>query len=180
MADKVTLRSLAEQVKSACVELGLNVSMGAIIADLKQRIKTVAKANGIQEKSVLRKYGDQFDVSEIAGQYKRMLEDSLRGDEEDLPLMPSAQAQGWTPGDVAALVCNPIYAIEISPDLALPHEPILDETTWIKANVKLIEELGAEAYLRNLLSVLKAITFPVQSKRPLANAGTIVRLYNVG
>jgi hypothetical protein len=59
------------------------------------------------------------------------------------------------PGDVAAILSNPFYAIQIDPVLAEPHEPLVDEETWIKANVKGIAELGPEVYLRNLLSVLK-------------------------
>jgi hypothetical protein len=39
--------------------------------------------------------------------------------------------------------------------LAVPHEPLISEDDWVKANVGLIEELGAEPYLRNLLSILK-------------------------
>jgi len=37
----------------------------------------------------------------------------------------------------------------------VPHEPLISEDNWVKAKVRLIEELGAEPYLRNLLSVLK-------------------------
>lgn len=61
----------------------------------------------------------------------------------------------WTPGDVAALITNPFYAINIDPMLAEPHDPLISEDEWIAANLKEIEEQGAEAYLRNLLSVLK-------------------------
>jgi hypothetical protein len=61
----------------------------------------------------------------------------------------------WTPGDVAGMIANPFYAITIEETLALPHEPMISEDDWVKANVDLINELGAEAYLRNLLSVLK-------------------------
>jgi hypothetical protein len=61
----------------------------------------------------------------------------------------------WTPGDVSALLGNPFYAINIDPQLAEPHEPLVSEDDWIAANVRQVEELGAEAYLRNLLSILK-------------------------
>jgi hypothetical protein len=61
----------------------------------------------------------------------------------------------WTPGDVAGMIVNPFYAITIDETLSLPHEPMISEDDWVKANVNLINELGAEAYLRNLLSVLK-------------------------
>ena len=37
----------------------------------------------------------------------------------------------------------------------MPHEPLISEDDWVKANVTLISELGPEPYLRNLLSVLK-------------------------
>jgi len=61
----------------------------------------------------------------------------------------------WTPGDITGMIANPFYAINIDEGLAMPHEPLISEDDWITANVSLIEELGAEAYLRNLLSVLK-------------------------
>jgi hypothetical protein len=66
-----------------------------------------------------------------------------------------ADHEDWTPGDVASMVANPFYAINIDEGLALPHEPLISEDDWVKANVGLIEELGPEAYLRNLLSILK-------------------------
>jgi hypothetical protein len=66
-----------------------------------------------------------------------------------------ADHEDWTPGDVASMVANPFYAINIDEGLALPHEPLISEDDWVRANVSLIEELGPEAYLRNLLSVLK-------------------------
>ncbi len=59
-----------------------------------------------------------------------------------------ADQEDWTSGDVASMVANPFYA-------ALPHEPLISEDGWVKANVGLIKELGPEAYLRNLLSLLK-------------------------
>jgi hypothetical protein len=61
----------------------------------------------------------------------------------------------WTGGDVAAILANPFYAIEFAPYLTEPHELVFDEEQWIAVNVALVEQLGAEAYLRNLLSVLR-------------------------
>jgi hypothetical protein len=66
-----------------------------------------------------------------------------------------ADQDDWTPGDVAGMVANPFYAINIDQGLAIPHEPMISEDEWIKSNVNLIKELGTEPYLRNLLSVLK-------------------------
>ena len=61
----------------------------------------------------------------------------------------------WTPGDVNAMVINPFYAIQIAPSLAEPHEPMVSEDQWVAAKLKVLEEIGAEAYLRSMLSVLK-------------------------
>jgi hypothetical protein len=61
----------------------------------------------------------------------------------------------WTPGDITSMIANPFYAIKIDEGLAVPHEPLISEDDWITANVRLIDELGAEPYLRNLLSILK-------------------------
>jgi hypothetical protein len=61
----------------------------------------------------------------------------------------------WTPADITGMVANPFYAIEIDEALAIPHEPLISEDQWVEANVRLIEELGPESYLHNLLSILK-------------------------
>ena len=64
-------------------------------------------------------------------------------------------ADDWTPGDITALLGNPFYAIEFDPVFAEPHEPLVSEDEWIGANLKTIEEIGPEPYLRNLLAILK-------------------------
>jgi len=56
---------------------------------------------------------------------------------------------------VAGIVGNPVYAINIAPVLVQPHPPLISEEEWIATNAKMIENLGPEAYLRNLLSILK-------------------------
>jgi hypothetical protein len=57
--------------------------------------------------------------------------------------------------DVTAMLINPIYAVSIAPDLAGSHEPIVSKERWIEANEKLIDEIGAERWLRRLLAVLE-------------------------
>ena len=56
---------------------------------------------------------------------------------------------------MTGIVGNPVYAINITPILAQPHPPLISEEEWIAANAKMIDDLGPEAYLRNLLSILK-------------------------
>ncbi len=57
--------------------------------------------------------------------------------------------------DVTAMLINPIYAVSIDPDLTGHHEPIVPKERWIETNEKLIDEMGAEAWLRRLLAVLE-------------------------
>jgi hypothetical protein len=61
----------------------------------------------------------------------------------------------WNPADISALIGNSFSAINIDPVLSEPHPPLVSEEQWIAANVSQIEDLGPEAYLRNLLSILK-------------------------
>jgi hypothetical protein len=60
-----------------------------------------------------------------------------------------------TEDDVRRILLNPFYAIEIAPTLAEPHDPMISEDQWVAANAKLIQEIGAEEWLRELLTVLK-------------------------
>jgi hypothetical protein len=56
---------------------------------------------------------------------------------------------------VNGLIGNPFYAINIDPVLAKPHELLISEHQWVAANVTQIHNIGPEAYLRNLLAILK-------------------------
>jgi hypothetical protein len=43
----------------------------------------------------------------------------------------------------------------MNPRYCLGQPPAVDEDTWIKANAKMIREMGAESYLATLLSLLR-------------------------
>jgi hypothetical protein len=58
--------------------------------------------------------------------------------------------------DLKEILANPYYAIVITKALSEEHEPLVSEEDWIKANAKLIEEIGAEEWLRRLLDTLRA------------------------
>ena len=77
-----------------------------------------------------------------------------------------AKQDNLSPGEVARMIINPFYAITVDEGLTLPHEPMISEKDWIEANMGLLDELGPEAYLGNLLSVLKATT-PAGRRRTL-------------
>lgn len=57
--------------------------------------------------------------------------------------------------DVKKMLANPYYAIVIGKSLSENHEPLIAEEDWVKANAKLIEEIGAEEWLHRLLETLK-------------------------
>jgi hypothetical protein len=61
----------------------------------------------------------------------------------------------WDEGRTSEVLVNPFYAITFAPILCADHEPLIDRETWIRANVQLIEQLGAERWLRTLLEVLE-------------------------
>ncbi len=53
------------------------------------------------------------------------------------------------------ILINPFYAINISPILSDEHEPMTTKGMWVKANLKLIDEIGKEEWLNRLLHVLE-------------------------
>ncbi|MCW3845339.1 hypothetical protein ONA70_35280 [Micromonospora yasonensis] len=45
--------------------------------------------------------------------------------------------------------------MNIDPDLAAAHDPMISDEEWVAANARLVGEFGPEPYLRNLLAILK-------------------------
>lgn len=58
--------------------------------------------------------------------------------------------------DLREMLANPYYAVVISKALSEEHEPLVSEEDWVKANAKLIEEIGSEEWLQRLLDTLSA------------------------
>ncbi len=59
---------------------------------------------------------------------------------------------------------NPFYAIQFAPYLTSEHEPMVSKEEWIAANIKLMDELGKEEWLRQLLEVLESSNPPSAEK----------------
>ena len=57
--------------------------------------------------------------------------------------------------DTKKFFVNPYYAIRIAPSLATEHEFMTSKEKWIQVNAKLIDELGKEEWLKELLDVLE-------------------------
>jgi hypothetical protein len=54
---------------------------------------------------------------------------------------------------------NPFYAVSIHPSLLGEHETLVSKEQWVKANARLIEEIGIEDWLAQLLATLEG-NFP--------------------
>ncbi len=61
----------------------------------------------------------------------------------------------WEAGDVAAMIGNPFYAIDIHPSHSRRHPHPLSEARWIASNERAVAELGRVRWLRHLLATLK-------------------------
>jgi hypothetical protein len=58
--------------------------------------------------------------------------------------------------DIRNIVCNPAYCLDrVAPWIAEPPGPVVPVEQWVAAGAKLIEEIGAEAYLRLLIQALR-------------------------
>ncbi len=57
--------------------------------------------------------------------------------------------------DLKKMLTNPYYAIVLDKSLCEDHPTLVAEEDWVKANAKLITEIGAEEWLHRLLEVLK-------------------------
>lgn len=56
---------------------------------------------------------------------------------------------------IEKIISNPFYCCNINENLIEKHEPLISEDLWIKANTKIIQEIGAEKFLKRLLENLK-------------------------
>ncbi len=58
--------------------------------------------------------------------------------------------------EIRDMGCNPAYCLDrVAPWIAEPPGPLVPVEQWVKAGAKLIEEIGAEAYLRLLIQSLR-------------------------
>lgn len=58
--------------------------------------------------------------------------------------------------DIRKMLCNPVYCLDqVAPWIAEPPRPLIPVEEWVAASAKLIEEIGAEPYLRLLIQNLR-------------------------
>jgi hypothetical protein len=62
---------------------------------------------------------------------------------------------GGSPETVLKIVQNPVYAVDIDPSLFVRSAEKMPRDEWIRANARLMEDVGAEQWLTSLLEVLE-------------------------
>ena len=55
--------------------------------------------------------------------------------------------RGWSEDDVRAMLLNPVHT--------MGSEPSISDSEWLDAQKKLVDELGLDPYLEQLLAVVK-------------------------
>jgi len=97
----------------------------------------------------------------------------------DMTTAPRHSGGDWTPGDVAAMVANPFYAIEIDPELGAVESTVSDEE-WVDANATALTR-NPKRWLRMLLRVLQGEEFPKDTPESalatLANPAAAIEIH---
>jgi hypothetical protein len=88
----------------------------------------------------------------LAGAFGRRSHDRTRVENQEDELLAKHE---WTEDDVAAVVVNPFYAVNFEANLCLEHPTLVSKEEWVRANLRLMEELGTERWLYRLLEILE-------------------------
>ena len=120
-------------------------------------IKELTEALKHEKNPIYRKVPEPSSNPSVAG-----LQDELQMPRVVLEhLAGRAAATAGIPGemsteDIRKMVCNPVYCLgRVAPWIAQPPGPLVPVEEWVAAGAKLIEEIGAEAYLRLLIQNLR-------------------------
>jgi hypothetical protein len=81
---------------------------------------------------------------------------------QEAPAMVAEVSQSRTgriPGmdehTIREVVINPFFAVTCAETLCIPHPPLVTKEQWIQANRALMNQMGVEPWLRQLLEVLE-------------------------
>jgi hypothetical protein len=120
-------------------------------------VKELAEAL-IQEKNpIYRKAPEPSSNPAVADlqdelQMPRIVLEHLAGRAEAAAVVP----EDMSTQEIRDMCCNPVYCLDrVAPWIAEPPGPLVPVEQWVKAGAKLIEEIGAEAYLRLLIQALR-------------------------
>jgi hypothetical protein len=147
---------MSEQLQSSICERAYPV-YNEVRAKADPAIKELTEALKHEKNPIYRKAPEPSSNSSVAA-----LQDELRMPRVVLEhLAERAAATAGIPGemsteDIRKMVSNPVYCLDrVAPWIAEPPGPVIPIEQWVAASAKLIEEIGAESYLRLLIRNLR-------------------------
>jgi len=84
-----------------------------------------------------------------------------------------------TPEHMQGILMHPFYALQVAPELVEEHELRMSDKEWVTANASLIQELGVEQWLTQLLDLLQGNTVATDERLNPFNAINIDPLFAV-
>jgi hypothetical protein len=120
-------------------------------------VKELAEALMQEKNPIYRKAPEQSSNPAVADlqdelQMPRVVLEHLAGRAAAIAEIPEDMSNE----EIRNMACNPVYCLDrVAPWIAEPPGPVVPVEQWIAAGAKLIEEIGAEAYLRLLIKTLR-------------------------
>lgn len=147
---------LSEQLESSIYERAYPV-FNEICTKPDPTVKELTEALKHEKNPIYRKVPEPSSNPSVAGlqdqlQMPRVVLEHLAGHAAATAGIPEEMSTE----DIRKMVCNPVYCLDrVAPWIAEPPGPMISVEEWVAAGAKLIEEIGAESYLRLLIENLR-------------------------
>jgi len=147
---------MSEQLESSIYERAYPV-YNEVHAKPDSTVKELIEALKHEKNPIYRKTPEPFSNPSIAGlqdelQMPRVVLEHLAG----RAAATSGISGEMSTEDIKKMMCNPVYCLDrVAPWITEPSGPLVPVEQWVAAGAKLIEEIGAEAYLRLLIQNLR-------------------------
>jgi hypothetical protein len=147
---------LSEQLESSIYERAYPV-FNEICTKPDPTVKELTEALKHEKNPIYRKVPEPSSNPSVAGlqdqlQMPRVVLEHLAGHAAATTGIPEEMSTE----DIRNMACNPVYCLDrVAPWIAEPPGPMISVEEWVAAGAKLIEEIGAESYLRLLIENLR-------------------------
>jgi hypothetical protein len=147
---------MSEQLESSVYERAYPV-YNEVHTKPDSTVKELTEALKHEKNPIYRKLPERSSDPSVASlqdelQMPRVLLEHLAG---------RAAATAGIPKEISAeeirkMLCDPVYCLDrVAPWIAEPPGPVVPVEQWVAAGARLIEEIGAEAFLRQLIQNLR-------------------------
>jgi len=147
---------MSEQLESSIYERAYPV-YNEVCTKSDPTVKELTEALKHEKNPIYRKAPEPSSNPTVAGlqdrlQMPRVVLEHLAGDAAATAEIPEEMPTE----DIRKMVCNPVYCLDrVAPWIAEPPGPMISVEEWVAAGAKLIEEIGAESYLRLLIENIR-------------------------